>query len=675
MNRRRRFYNFILAFALIFGVTVALVRAQSSLPFVKPPRTADEPTFNKDIAPIIFQTCAACHHPGGAAPFSLLSFAEVKKHLQQIIAVTQRRYMPPWLPEKGYGEFVGERRLSNQEIALIKQWSAQGAAEGAASDLPPAPRFNDGWQIGQPDLIIKMPKAYPLAASGSDVFRNFVIPVPVEKTRYVKAIEILPGNPKIVHHANLLVDRTQAARKLDQQDGEIGFAGMDVRVESETFEPDSHFLFWKPGTPPTIEPDDMAWRVDKGTDLILNMHLQPSGKPEKIQATIGLYFTDKAPTRMPMLLQLEHDGAIDIPAGKKNFLVSDNFTLPVDVDVLGLYPHAHYLGKELQGFAILPDGTKKWLIRINDWDINWQAVYRFVAPVFLPKGTVISMRYTYDNSGDNPRNPHHPPRRVVAGDRSTDEMGHLWIQVLPRPADDARMILQAALMRQRLAKYPTEFTAHFNLGSVLLAQGKPEEAREHFRAALQARPDDATAHHNLGAAWQSIGKPEAAIKEYQEALRLRPDYADSHYNLANLLLEGNASAAASHFSAVIKINPADANAHNGLGKALAMQGDLAAATAEFEQAVGLDTENEEAHYNLGKALAIQGKLDEAAKYFAQTLRLNPQHADAHNDLGKVLAIHGNWAQAIAHFEQAVRLNPNHQEAANNLRLAKSKLKD
>jgi len=249
-----------------------------------------------------------------------------------------------WPPEPGHAEFVGERRLSDEQIRLIQQWIEQGAAEGFGSTIPPAPKFADGWQLGPPDLVLKAAEAYTLPAGGSDVFRNFVIPVPVSSSRYVRAVEILPGNKKIVHHANILIDRTGVSRYRDEQDPEVGFGGMDLTMESETFEPDSHFLFWKPGTPPHTEPDDMAWRVDKATDLVLNMHLQPSGKAESIQPSVGLYFTDKPPSRFPMLLQLERDGALDIPAGEKDFVVTDEVRLPVDVDVLAVYPHAHYLG-------------------------------------------------------------------------------------------------------------------------------------------------------------------------------------------------------------------------------------------------------------------------------------------------------------------------------------------
>jgi tetratricopeptide (TPR) repeat protein len=629
-------------------------------------------TFN-DVAPILYKNCADCHHPGGAGPFSLLTYDEARKHAGQIAAVTSRRYMPPWPPEPGYVRIAGERRLTDEQIKTLEEWAEQGAPEGDPARMPPAPVYHEGWQLGEPDLVVKMPQPYLLPASGPDVFRNFVFRLPITSTRYVSAVEILPGNKQVVHHANIVIDRSQWARGLDGQDGEIGFAGMDVQVEDKRFEPDSHFLFWKPGTVPAREPDDMALRIDPGTDLILNVHLLPSGKPEPVQPSLGLYFTDKAPTKFPMLLQLEHYGALDIPPGVKDFVVSDELQLPVDVQVLGVYPHAHYLGKDIQGYATLPDGTRQWLIRIKDWNIGWQAVYRYVQPVFLPKGSTLAMRYTYDNSQDNVRNPNHPPRRVTAGNKSSDEMAHLWIQVLPAHADD-RQLLQEALMRQRLRKYPDDVFAHANLGAVLQAKGQLDEAVLNFREALRIKPDDATVENNLGAALVSMGNLAEAISHFREALRSNPEYLDAHYNLGNsLLASGKPDEAMPHFREVLRLHPDDANALNDLGSAFLMEGKVEEAAGQFERALRLDPENAYAHYNLGYVLARQGKLPEARAHLERALSLKADDADTHNELGSVYAREGNLAQAIDQFEAALRLNPDSADARENLRRARAQL--
>ena len=322
------------------------------------------------------------------ARFPLLTYQDVKKHGRQIVAVTQTRFMPPWLPEPGELKFADERRLSDEQIATIRAWVDQGMLEGKPSDLPPKPTFVEGWQLGQPDVVLKAEKPYMLSATGSDQYWNFILPVPIHETRWVRAVEIRPGDKRLVHHANILVDRYESARRMEKDKGS-GFGGMEVRIDSEVFDPDSHFLFWKPGTVVTNEPDGMALRLDKGTDLVLNTHLQPSGKEEPVQPSVGLYFTDKPATVHPMLLQMQNDAALDIPAGDSNFVVTDEFTLPIDVDLLGIYPHAHYLGKDMLATAMLPDGTTKTLIHIKHWDLNWQAVYRYAEPVFLPKNTVL----------------------------------------------------------------------------------------------------------------------------------------------------------------------------------------------------------------------------------------------------------------------------------------------
>ena len=220
--------------------------------------------------------------------------------------VTQQRYMPPWLPEAGYGEFKDELRLTTAQIALLRQWAEDGAPAGEVTDAPPVPAPSNVWRLGPPDLIVQASKPFLLAADGPDQFWNFVLPLPLTETRWVRAVEIRPGNARIFHHANLLLDRSGSARRRETVTG-AGFPGMDLSIEEDNFDPDSHFLFWKPSTLPWVEPAGLAWRATPGMDVVLNVHLQPSGKPEAVQPSIGLYFTDQPQSKFPMLIQLEHD--------------------------------------------------------------------------------------------------------------------------------------------------------------------------------------------------------------------------------------------------------------------------------------------------------------------------------------------------------------------------------
>ena len=563
---------------------------------------APQVTFNRDIAPIIFHACSSCHRPGEAAPFSLLTYSDAKKHARQIAEVTRSRSMPPWLPKPQQLKFADESRLTDAEIQRIADWVEQGAVEGDPKDRPTEPKFVEGWRLGKPDLILTASKPFTLPPSGTDTYWNFIFPVPIDGTRWVKAVEIRPGDKHYVHHANILVDRAEESRRRESEPG-AGFGGMEIRIESQVFDPDSHLLFWKPGTIPSAEPEGMALRLDKGTDLILNTHLQPSGKPEVIQPSIGLYFTDKPATKFPMLLQLENDAKLDIPPGEKSFVVTDDFTLPVDVDLLGIYPHAHYLGKDIQATATLPDGTKKTLIHIRQWNLNWQAVYRYAERVILPKGTTVSLRYTYDNSDENPMNPNHPPIRVKGGNRSTDEMCHLWLQVLPVNFDpaqgDPRMELQEALARHNVERNPGDFEAHYNLAAMLQAKNQLGAAVSEYETAVRLRPDDAAANNGLGAALLAAGQPRPASSVLNQAIEARPDYAEAHYNLGIALTQmGDMERAAEQFGIVVKLKPNDANAEANLGAAFAEMGNYAEAKAHLERALQIDPTQQDAKENL-----------------------------------------------------------------------------
>ena len=566
-------------------------------------KAANSFTYTKDIAPILFRSCAPCHRPGEAAPFSLLSYADAKSHARLIEEVTKRRLMPPWLPAADDPKFADDLRLSDADIARLRDWAESGATEGNPADLPPAPKFVEGWQLGKLDLIVKATKAYSLAAGGSDVYWNFVFRAPVDRPHWLKAIEIRPGDKRLVHHANVLVDRGQTARLLEKTPG-AGFGGMELTIESELFDPDSHFLFWKPGSAPYVEPDGMAIPLDANSDLVLNMHLQPSGKPETLQPTLGLYFTDKPATLHPILLQMENDGALDIPAGAKDFVVSDDFTLPVSVSLLAIYPHAHYLGRDLEATAALPDGTSRTLVHIPNWDLNWQAVYRYTDPMTLPAGTKITMRFAYDNSTENVRNPNHPPARVAAGNRASDEMAHLWLQVLPTDSDgatggDPRALIQEAMARHHLEKNPEDFEAHYNLAALLQAHGDIAGSYRQFSEAVRLKPSDAAANNGLGAALLAAGRAPQAIPFLQTALKTRPEYFDAHYNLGN---------------------------------ALASSGDFAGALEQFRAAVKLRPQDADAEANLGSALAETGNVQEARRHFERALQLNPNHQLARENL-------------------------------------------
>jgi len=392
------------------------------------------PTFNSDIAPILYRNCATCHRSGQVAPFSLLTYSDAAKRARLIATVTAKRYMPPWKAEAGYGHFADERRLTDAQIEAIAEWAGNGAPEGDPQRKPTPPRFASGWQAGQPDSIYAMKEPFSIPPDGRDVFQCFVIPLDFKSDHFVKTVEFHPGNPRVVHHALFFLDTSGEARRLDAATPEPGYSCFG----GPGFQPTAGLLGgWAPGATPEPLPAGVTKTLDKGTDLVIQIHYHPSGKPETDQSSIGLTFGG-APQKGLVGMTIG-TRKIDLPPGAAREEVTDWALVPEDVDLIGITPHAHLLCKEMKVDARLPDGKTEPLIWIKDWDFNWQGQYRYAEPVRLPKGTRIEMRYVYDNSAANPHNPSNPPKRVTFGEQTTDEMALLFLQaVVPSPADTGR---------------------------------------------------------------------------------------------------------------------------------------------------------------------------------------------------------------------------------------------
>jgi tetratricopeptide (TPR) repeat protein len=338
--------------------------------------------------------------------------------------------------------------------------------------------------------------------------------------------------------------------------------------------PAGHVLNWLPGRSAYKSPEGLAWPFEKGADFVVQLHMPTTGKPEVVQPSIGLYFTDKPPTNQPFVFRLAVR-TIDIPAGFADYKIRDSYKLPVDVQLLWINPHAHYLGKEMKGYARLNDGTQKWLFLIKQWDFNWQGDYSYREPVFLPKGTEVWMEYTYDNSNANPRNPSHPPRRVQFGQQTTDEMGELWVQVLTRNARD-RTVLEADFQRKTLSEIasyseyqlrldPENAKAHSRLGFAKSSLGKPGEALEHLRRAIELDPRDEEPHLYLGMVWFDQRDLAKAQLEFEAAARLNPDsYLTQGYLGLVHMNQGHLQVAEAHLRTALRLNPNDAVARENL---------------------------------------------------------------------------------------------------------------
>lgn len=511
-----------------------------------------------------------------------------------------------------------------------------------------------------------MPQPYSLPPDGPDVFRNFVIPVGSSGIRYVTGWEFLPGNAAVVHHATMHFDATRASRQLDEQDPAPGYEGL---APFSLKDPDGYFLGWTPGQRADTGIADAAWTLTAGNDLVLMLHLKPTGKREVIQASLGLYFSDTPPTKVPTLLRIGRQD-IDIPAGEARHVITESYTVPVDVDVYTVYPHAHYRAREIKGYATLPDGTRRWLLFIRDWDFNWQEVYRFKNPVSLPAGSAVAMEFTYDNSAQNPRNPHQPPRRATFGKNSSDEMGDLWVQVVPRrasertllTADYSRKLLPATIagLEMMLRAEPDSRPLHDELALLYEHAGDLDRVAAHFAESVRIAPDSAIAQYNLGSTLLRSGK--AGAREHLErALQLNPDYAAAHNNLGIVLQQARQYAeAARHYRDVLRLEPADPDAHYNLGVALHAQGGVDAAVEEFREALRLRAEFPSAHFVLGKALGARGHLREAVQQYRDALRDRPDWPLPLLELAWVLGTSADPdvrrpGEALALAERAARL--------------------
>jgi hypothetical protein len=409
---------------------------------------AATPTFTETIAAILYQNCVECHRPGAGAPFSLITYEDAAKRGSLIATVTKSGYMPPWHAVHGYGEFEGERKLTPDQIAAVEAWVKAGMPRGDASKMPVLPQFRDGWKLGTPDLVLEMPAAFDVPATGPDVYRNFAIPTGLAEDRWVRAIEFRPGANRALHHALFAyVPHGKYAAK-ESADGRPGFAG-SMAVGFTPGGKDSDGIGgWAVGGSPEVFPDGMAQILPKGSDVLLQLHFHPTGKVESDRSTIGIYFAKDKPTKMGTPIGLPalfgFGAGINIPPGEANFTVRDMFTLPGDVLVHSVLAHAHYLAREMKLTATLPDGATRPLIWIDNWDFNWQESYSYKSPVELPKGTRIDVTLRYDNSADNPRNPSNPPKRVLWGEETFDEMGTVSLFAEILKPDEAPAI-QAAL--------------------------------------------------------------------------------------------------------------------------------------------------------------------------------------------------------------------------------------
>lgn len=377
------------------------------------------PTYCKDVAVILQKNCQECHRKGQVGPFALETYEQARKRAQDLATVVESRDMPPWKASRTIGlKFRHDRSLSDRDIATIAAWAEAGAPEGNRADLPPPARFPEGWTLdGGPDLVLDIGTDFEVPASGDDVYRCFVVPTNLPQDMYVSAIEYQPGNRKVVHHILAYVETKGEARKRDAADpgpGYACFSGPGVRIDGD-------LGGWAPGSQPSQLPDGIGRSLPKGADVIVQVHYHPNGKKEVDRSRIALRFSRK-PVRQTLHWNLAANVELKLPAGESNVEVKAAWLVPVDVVAYAVAPHMHLLGRDMLMTVTYPDGRSQDLIKIDDWDFNWQYSYYLEEPLDLPRGSVVKVIAHFDNSAGNPRNPNNPPREVTWGEATTDEM-------------------------------------------------------------------------------------------------------------------------------------------------------------------------------------------------------------------------------------------------------------
>ena len=384
-------------------------------------------TYFKDIEPIVSKNCGTCHRPGGIGPFSLQTYDEVSKKGKFVAHVTKTKYMPPWKADIAFRSFRNERTLRPEEIELIEKWVTLGMPKGKKVKGIKSDAFVE--RSIQPDLSIPMSTNYAISDKGVEDFRFFVMPTGLTKDVQLAAIEFIPGNRKQVHHSRIMTDTTQKIRGID------GMSEMDPAIKAFQKTPlvDEFLYGWVPGNMKIFFPPGTAKHIYKGTDLVLNIHYSPSSKPQQDQSIINLYYAKGQVEREVHTLTLRESDILnqpfEIPAESiPTFYI--RYKVRQDISLISVMPHMHFIGKTFKAEAETPEGEKIPLIKINDWDFNWQSTYQFKKMLRIPAGSVITVEARYDNSSENPANPNHPAKDLKYGWNSTDEMCNLVIYYL-----------------------------------------------------------------------------------------------------------------------------------------------------------------------------------------------------------------------------------------------------
>jgi hypothetical protein len=406
-------------------------------------------TFTKDIAHVIYNKCGSCHRPGEIGPFSLTNYDQVKNNGQMIKFVTQSKYMPPWKADINFQHYLDENYLTESEIKNIKDWVDNGMSYGNAVEEPDFPAYPEGSTLGQPDLVLNFKKAHKVKGNNTDEYWYFVLPTGLTQNKVVKAVELRPGNKKIVHHALFFQDTTGKARAQDEKTSEYGFSANTPGFDTDAALTYVQYPGYVPGQKPLRYPESLGQKMNKNADLVIQMHYAPSTSEEIDSSSVNIFFADEKEEikrfvtdriMLPFDLQGGFLSFIIPPNQKKTFL--GQWKLNKDLSFLSVFPHMHLLGRKWKVWLERPNGSIENLIKIDDWDFNWQGGYYFTKFITAPKNSIVYAEAEYDNTTENPNNPSNPPVFVTWGEKTTDEMYYLPLLSVPYKNGDENVVFE-----------------------------------------------------------------------------------------------------------------------------------------------------------------------------------------------------------------------------------------
>jgi hypothetical protein len=409
-------------------------------------------SFSKDVAPILYKHCVSCHHPGGIGPMPLLTYQQVQPYSSLIRDRVVNGIMPPWFADAPRGQFSNDPRLSKTQIQTITTWVDRGSPERDPTKPPTQPKWSEGWVNGRPDAVFSMPEAYTVPAHGEGRYVYFKIPTHFKEDKWVETIQVLPGNPRIVHHASLEfqapahdptdISNGRISRRYIYKVGMLHFIRLDAPVLNDgcssqwggqfpgvrTIDEDrsgGDIAVYLPGRPAEYHPPGYAVRIPAGSVLTLQMHYMPMGMAEQDRTRIGFWFA-KGPVKAVKRVEI-WNMLFKIPAEDPNVRVTSCYTFPETVHIISYTMHMHYRGKDATIYAVYPDGKQETLLSIPHYTFNWQLEYILAHPKTIPKGTVIRTIAHFDNSRDNPLDP-NPTKTIRWGEPSDTEMMGTWIE-------------------------------------------------------------------------------------------------------------------------------------------------------------------------------------------------------------------------------------------------------